>query len=151
MQDVIEERYLEAARFLERAVGIIAGTGIRIVSMRERYARIMLPFDRNVNHIGTMYGGSLFILAEFSGGVIYYVSFDHARFYPIVKEMSIRYLAPAVTDCFLEVGLTGDEAKRIQSSAQIEGKRDWTMDLDIRDSKGVTCCRVRGTWQLRRF
>lgn len=147
----IEERFREGARFLEQAVGIIAKTGIRIVSLRERYARIMLPFEPNVNHIGTMYGGSLFILAEFSGGVIYYVSFDHSRFYPIVKEVNIRYRAPALTDCFLEVSLPEEEVGRIQSLADMNGKQDWVMDLDIKDTQGKTCCQVKGTWQLRRF
>ncbi len=148
---MIDERFADAARFLEQAVGIIATTGVKIVSLRERYAKIMLPFAPNVNHIGTIYGGSLFILAEFSGGVVYYVSFDTSRFYPIVKEVSIRYRAPATTDVFLEVGLSPDEVERIQQSAEKNGKQDWTMDLEIRDVEGKVCCQARGTWQLRRF
>lgn len=148
---MIEDRFADAARFLEQAVGIISKTGVRIVSLRERYAKMVLPFEPNVNHIGTMYGGSLFILAEFAGGVIYYVSFDTSRFYPIVKEMSIKYRAPATTDVFLEVEMSADEVDRIQSLAETGGKQDWSMDLEIRDPEGKLCCQVRGTWQLRRF
>lgn len=148
---MIEERYREGAAFLEQAVSIIRQTGVRIVSLRERYAKIMLPFEQNINHIGTVYGGSLFILAEFSGGVIYFVSFDHTKFYPIVKEVFIKYRRPATGDVFLEVGLSEQQVDEIQKSAAAQGKQDWTMDLEIKDSEGQVCCAVRGTWQLRRF
>lgn len=148
---MIEERYREGAAFLEQAVGIIRQTGVKIVSLKERYAKIMLPFEPNINHIGTIYGGSLFILAEFSGGVIYYVSFDHTKFYPIVKDVFIKYRRPAAGDVSLEVELSPQQVDEIQKSAEANGKQDWTMDLEVKDADGNVCCTVRGTWQLRRF
>ncbi len=148
---MIEERYREGSVFLEQAVSIIRQTGVRVVSLRERYAKIMLPFEPNINHIGTIYGGSLFILAEFSGGVIYFVSFDHTKFYPIVKEVFIKYRRPATGDVFLEVGLSEQQVDEIQKSAEAQGKQDWAMDLEIKDAQGQVCCTVHGTWQLRRF
>lgn len=148
---MIEEQYREGAVFLEQAVNIIRQTGVKIVSLKERYARIMLPFKPNINHIGTIYGGSLFILAEFSGGVIYYVSFDHTKFYPIVKEVFIQYRRPATGDVYLDVELSSDQVDEIQKSAEINGKQDWTMDLEVKDESGRVCSIARGTWQLRRF
>ena len=148
---MIEEKYKDAASFLEQAVSIIHLTGVKVVSLKDRYAKIMLPLGPNINHIGTMYAGSLFILAEFSGGVIYYVSFDHTKFYPIVKEVSIRYRRPATGDVFLEVGLTPEQVEEIQRSAEEKGKQDWTMDLELKDADGQVCCLVHGTWQIRKF
>jgi len=151
MDALIEDKYKEAAVFLEQAVSIISATGVRIVALRDRYAKIMLPFEPNINHIGTMYGGSLFILAEFSGGVIYYVSFDHSKFYPIVKEVSIQYRRPAIEDVFLEVELTALQVDEIQRSAETKEKADWSMDLEIKDSNGQICSTIHGIWQLRKF
>ena len=148
---MIEEKYKDAASFLEQAVSMIHLTGVKVVSLRDRYAKIMLPLGPNINHIGTMYAGSLFILAEFSGGVIYYVSFDHTKFYPIVKDVSIRYRRPATGDVFLEVGLTPEQVEEIQRSAEEKGKQDWTMDLELKDADGQVCCLVHGTWQIRKF
>lgn len=148
---MIDAKYREGATFLEQAVSIIRQTGVKIVSLKDRYARIALPFEPNINHIGTIYGGSLFILAEFSGGVIYYVSFDHTKFYPIVKEVSIKYRRPATGDVFLDVELTPQQVEDIQRSAEYKGKQDWTMDLEIKDFQDQVCCTVQGTWQLRRF
>jgi thioesterase domain-containing protein len=148
---MIEEKYREAATFLEQAVNIIRLTGVKVVSLRDRYAKIMLPFEPNINHIGTIYAGSLFIVAEFSGGVIYYVSFDHTKFYPIVKEVSIRYRRPALTDVTLEVELTEEQVQAIEQAAQEKGKQDWAMDLELKDAQGQVCCLVHGTWQIRKF
>mgnify|MGYP001435586597 FL=1 len=148
---MIDEKYRDAVPLLEKAVPLIEKTGVRIVELRERFARIVMPFEPNINHIGIMYGGSLFILAEFSGGVIYYVSFDTTKFYPIVKEVSIRYRRPATTDVTLEVSLEPAEVETIQQAAQKEGKKDWTMDLELKDAHGEVCSIVHGTWQLRRF
>ncbi len=148
---MIDEHYKDAAAFLEQAVDIIHRTGVKIVELRDRYARIMLPFEPNINHIGTVYGGSLFILAEFSGGVIYYASFDHSRFYPIVKEVFIRFRRPATSDVYLEVELTREQVDEIQNAAEASGKQDWKMNLDLKDTSGQVCCVVQGTWQLRKF
>jgi thioesterase domain-containing protein len=148
---MIEEKYKEAATFLEQAVNIIRLTGVKVVSLRDRYAKIMLPFEPNINHIGTIYAGSLFIVAEFSGGVIYYASFDHTKFYPIVKEVSIRYRRPALTDVTLEVQLTEEQVQAIEQAAEEKGKQDWTMDLELKDAHGQICCLVHGTWQIRKF
>jgi len=148
---MIDEKYRDAVPLLEKAVPLIEKTGVKIVELRDRFARIVMPFEPNINHIGIMYGGSLFILAEFSGGVIYYVSFDTTKFYPIVKEVSIRYRRPATTDVTLEVSLEPAEVETIQQAAQKEGKKDWTMDLELKDAHGEVCSIVHGTWQLRRF
>jgi acyl-coenzyme A thioesterase PaaI-like protein len=52
----------------------------------------------NENHVGSMYAGALFTLAELPGGVLALTSFDSQRFYPIVKEASLRFLRPAGSD-----------------------------------------------------
>ncbi len=148
---MIDEKYRDAVSMLESAVPLIEKTGVKIVELRDRHAKIFMPFEPNINHIGVMYGGSLFILAEFSGGVIYYVSFDSKKFFPIVKEVHIRYRKPVVTDVALEVSLDEGEAEEIQRAAERDGKKDWTMDLELKDAHGEVCSVVRGTWQLRKY
>jgi len=61
---MIDEKYRDAIHLLADSVPIIGKTGARIESLRDRYARIVMPLEPNVNHIGIMYGGSLFILAS---------------------------------------------------------------------------------------
>lgn len=148
---MIDDKYKDAVTFLEKAVPIIGKTGVKIVGLKDRYAKIVMPLEPNINHISTMYAGSLFILAEFSGGVIYYVTFDHTKFYPIIKEASIRYRRMASSDMTLEVSLSAEEAAEIEQAAEREGKKDWIMDLELKDIHGEVCSLVHGTWQLRKF
>lgn len=148
---MIDEKYKDAPALIAQAVHIIHETGLEIVGLKDRYAKLVMPLKPNLNHIGIMYAGSLFILAECSGGVIYYVSFDIHRFYPIVKEVSISYKRPATTDVTLEIELSEEEAKVIQKEADEAGKKDWVMDLELKDTQGRVCSIVHGIWQLRKY
>lgn len=64
-----------------------------------------MPGAGNENHIGSMYAGALFTLAEIPGGALFLTSFDSARFYPIVKEMTLRFRRPAKGDIRVEARL----------------------------------------------
>lgn len=148
---MIEEKYREAA---ELAVGLVEGirrTGIRALALRDRYAKMLMPLEGNVNHVGVMYAGSLFTLGEIAGGAIHLTSFDGSRLYPIVKEVNIRFRRPAATDVTMEVELSEEEASRIQIEALEKGKADFVLDLELKDADGEVVSTVGGTWQIRRF
>ncbi len=146
---MIDEKYRHAA---ERAVGAVEGikrTGIRAVAFRDRYAKMLMPLEGNVNHVGMMYAGSLFTLGEIAGGAIHMVSFDMTRLFPIVKEINIRFRRPAMTDVTMEVELSAEEASRIQAEALETGKADYAFDLDLEDAGGEAVAIVHGIWQVR--
>ena len=146
---MIDERYRDAA---ERAVGAVEGikrTGIRAIALRERYVKMLMPLEGNVNHVGMMYAGSLFTLGEVAGGAIHLTSFDRKRLYPIVKEVNIRFRRPAMTDVTMEVELSEEEASRIQAEALEKGKADFVLNLELKDADGEVVSIVDGTWQVR--
>ncbi len=148
---MIDEKLAFAVPMLEQSVDILKKMGMKIVDLEKNKARIMMPLEPNRNHIGSAYGGSLFSLAEFSGGVIYAACFDHMKYFPIVKECSIRYRRPATTDMFLDVALSPEEAQRISAEADEKGKADFSLDLKLTDESGQVCAEARGTWQLRKI
>jgi thioesterase domain-containing protein len=147
---VIEKKYQEHAKMLETIIKIIDAMGIRIVEMRDRHVKVLLPIEPNVNHIGTMYAGSLFTAGEFMGGAMYMASFDYDRFYPIVKAINIQFRRPAITNVTVEANLSPEEIGAIHREADAKGKADWKMDLEIKDEAGEVCCLLQGTWQLRK-
>jgi hypothetical protein len=59
----------------------------------------------NGNHVNTMYAGALFTLGEFAGGILHLVTFDYMKFFPIVKEVNIRFHRPALTNVVMEVDI----------------------------------------------
>jgi len=148
---MIDDKYKAIAEFSASGVEGIRRTGIRILEMRERYAKVLMPLEGNVNHVGMMYAGSLFTIGEISGGLIHGASFDCSRFFPIVTEVTIRFRRPAFTDVTLEVSLTRGEAEKIQKEAEEKGKANFTMDLEIKDASKETVALVHGIWQIRKI
>ena len=146
---MIEEKYAAVAPPLVEAVEGIRRTGIRVVALRDRYAKMLMPLEGNVNHVGIMYAGSLFTLGEISGGAIYAVSFDMTKLFPIVKEIHIRFRRAATTDVTMEVELSAEQAARIQAEALEKGKADYALNLELEDAGGEVVATVTGTWQVR--
>ncbi len=64
---MIEEKYKPLAAYMESAIGIVKKMGLKVLSMKSGYVKLQMPFKENVNHVGTMYAGSLFTLGEFMG------------------------------------------------------------------------------------
>ena len=147
---IIDEKFKEYIPLLEGTIQIIKEMGIHIEEMRDRYVKVVLPLAPNINHIGTMYAGSLFTVGEYIGGPIFFASFDHTKYYPIVKALSIQYRRPATTDVTVEASLSKEEVEAVQKEADAKGKADWKMDLELKDKSGQVCCLMQGVWQMRR-
>jgi len=146
----ISEEYRDIVGYLEKAIGIIEKMGMRILDFQARSVKIMLPKKPNVNHIGTVYAGSLFSLADYTGGVLFYASFDHRKYYPLLKEITMTFKSPATTDMTVEASMTPGEAERLIKMAEDTGKADWVMNLELKDEQGKTCCAVNGNFQMRK-
>ncbi|HOK06230.1 MAG TPA: YiiD C-terminal domain-containing protein [Syntrophales bacterium] len=136
--------------YLEQAIAIIAAMGMTIEGLERGAVTVRLPKAKNVNHIGTVYAGSLFSLADFTGGVLFYSAFDPGRFFPILREATIRFLRPATTDMFCSAAVTPEEAAALAEKAAAEGKADWDLELELKDEAGNVCCTVTGRFQIRR-
>ena len=148
---MIHDKFKPMIPQLETTIKILEHMGIRIQTMQDRHVKILLPIEPNRSHINTVYAGSLFSLAEFSGGAIFIASFDHTIFYPIAKGMAIQYKKMALTDVTLEVGLTPEQVADITSAAHAHGKADFSMDLEIKNAEGAVVCTAQGTWQIRKW
>lgn len=132
-------------------IDAIRRTGIRVLEVRPRYTKILMPLKGNVNHAGMMYAGSLFTIGEIPGGILHIASFDVNRFFPIVKEVNIRFRRPATTDVTLEMELDREQADHIQDEAEKKGKADFSLKMEIRDTAGEVIAIVNGTWQIRKI
>lgn len=123
--------------------------GVRLDAIRPGYCRMTAPLEDNGNHIGTMYAGALFTLAELPGGAIFLSTFDAARYYPIVKGMDIRFLKPATTDISVEVSIDQAEVDRIHTAAADAGKADFGWTCELTDTTGLVVARSINDYQLR--
>jgi len=135
---------------LESKVAFIERTGVKALILEKGRIKLSAPLAGNENHIGTMYAGALFTLAEVPGGALFLTSFDVTRFYPVVKEMKIRFRRPAATDVTIEMLMAEEEVGRIQEEAEESGKSEFVLTGEVKDEKGEVVAISEGVYQIRK-
>ena len=140
--ETIRKMTTKSIPFAERA-------GIDLVEFERGHVKMKIPLEPNKNHIGTMYAGALFTLAEIPGGAIFMSAFDMSKFFPIVAEMTIKYLKPATTDIYVEVNMSEEEIERITNEATEKGKSVFILEKELKDENGVVVAITTGTYQAR--
>jgi thioesterase domain-containing protein len=141
---------LELVRQLtEEQIAFVQRSGLKAERLESGHVRLRMPLAGNQNHIGSMYAGALFTLAEMPGGALFLTSFDAQRFYPIVKDMSLRFCRPATSDIRVEARISGEEIQRLQKQATEHGKAEYLLELQLTDESGEVVAESRGLYQLR--
>jgi hypothetical protein len=79
----------------------------------------------NENHIGSIYAGAIFTLAEMPGGALFMSTFDASRYYPVVKDLNLRFRRPSFGDVSIEISLSKEEIRRINGEVAEKGNYDW--------------------------
>lgn len=125
--------------FVERA-------GLELLHVERGRAVLRLPFDPNINHVGMVYAGALFTVAEVPGGVLFAAAFDLARFYPIVGEVNIRFSKPARSAVTVDARMTDAEMERVASALEETGKAKWILEQEIVDTAGVVVAMASATY-----
>lgn len=133
----------------EEQIAFVQRSGLKADVLEVGHVRLRMPLAGNQNHIGSMYAGALFTLAEIPGGALFLTSFDTQRFYPIVKEMNLRFRRPATGDIRVEASLSKAQIEQLQKQATEEGKAEYVLELQLTDDSGEVVAQSRGLYQLR--
>ena len=149
-KNTMEKKYEDLAAYFESVIDIVKYMGLKVISMKERHVKLLMPLKRNINHVGSMYAGSLFTLGEIMGGAIFFASFDIGQYYPLVKEVQIRYRKPALTDITVETTLSEDQVEKILKEIKVKGKADFNLDLELIDANREVVSLMQGIWQGRK-
>jgi len=140
-----------AKQMSEEGVKFIANTGLRVVEMRGGYVKCVMPFDGNKNHIGTMYAGALFTLADVGAGTLFLASFDATRFFAIVKQLDLRFLKPAKGDIAVACALSDAEMSALSTEVTLRGKADFVLESKLTGHDGTVVAESRGVFQMRKL
>ena len=144
-----DEGFVRVKRALENAIAFVERSGLEVLELERGRVKMRMPFEPNVNHVDMMYAGALFTLAEVPGGAIFLTAFDASRFYPIVKDMKIRFVKPARSDVTVEVALDDEEAARIAARAEQDGKADYVLRCELKDADGQVVAETENVYQMR--
>jgi thioesterase domain-containing protein len=139
-----------AKQALETGIPFVKNSGLQVVELRRGYVKCRMPFANNGNHIGIMYAGALFTVAEIPGGALFLSSFDATRYFPIVRAMNMEFLKPVKTDVTVEIALDEGRIAAIQAEADARGKAEFVLEGELKDSAGVVVAKSRGVYQIRK-
>ncbi|MTI14451.1 YiiD C-terminal domain-containing protein [Sansalvadorimonas verongulae] len=135
--------------FAQEKIEFVHRTGLQVLEAKPGYVKCLMPARGNENHMGTMYAGAMFTLAEIPGGVMSLACFELGTYVPILKNMSIRYLKPARGDITFETTLPDEEIARVASDAQENGKADFILTGELKDADGLVVAITEGLYQVR--
>lgn len=135
---------------VEEKLAFVKRCGLRLISAENGQVTCEMPAKGNENHLGAMYAGAMFTLAEIPGGALWLANFDIAQCYPILKRFEIDYLKPALGDIVFSVGLTPDQITKYQHDCQRDGKVEFKLCGELKDKQGQVVAISTGTYQLRR-
>ena len=133
------------------SIPIMKAMGVRVVELRRGHVTAEIPLEPNINHIQTMYAGSLFTVAEMLGGAIGFATFDTSKYFPIVKDLQIRFRRTAGSAVRATTELTDSEIERISADAEATGKGEFVLEATLTDEAGETVATTVGTYQLMKF
>ena len=140
----------EMARvFTEEKIDFVKRCGLKAEQLEPGFVRLRMPLSGNQNHIGTLYAGALFTLAEIPGGALFLTSFDVQRYYPLIKEMNLRFRRPATGDIQVEARLSAEQIAQLEEQANQQGKAEYLLELQLTDGSGEVVAESRGYYQLR--
>jgi acyl-coenzyme A thioesterase PaaI-like protein len=149
-----EQRSFDPVKMTEitrSQVSMAAHCRITVEEAEPGRVKLSMPREGNTNHIGTIYAGALYTLAEIPGGTLFSTTFDPQRYYPIVKEQNIRFRRPATTDITVEMTMTAEEAAAIAAEADELGKADYERTVELIDAEGTVVAISRNSYQMRTF
>lgn len=124
-------------------------TGLRVLDVDRGYCKLTIPLEPNINHIGTMYAGAMFTLAEIPGGVLCLSAFDTTRYYPLLKDLGLQFVALATTDLTVEARWTEDDIARMTAEVEERGKAEYTLQTELKDAAGQVVATSLGHYQVR--
>lgn len=122
--------------------------GFTIEAIHQGYMRARMPLKGNHNHMGSVYAGAQFLLAEVPFGALSMIEFE-GRYIPILRGLSIRFLQQARTDLILELQLEESMVEEIIRTVDEKGKANLPLSLELKDTSGAVVATAEADYQVR--
>lgn len=105
--------------------------------IEQGHVKFTLPVKGlHLNHVNTVYAGSMFAFAELCGGAIFQATYGFDTWVPIVKKAGIRYVKPATDDLTCELKISEEEAKERIAPIEERGRGDFILSIPLLDKAG---------------
>lgn len=106
---------------------------------------------QNRNHFGGMHAAVLWAVAEVLGGVAYFAhKAELGECWGAVREVSISFLKPALTDVRARASLDPGQAAQLKAQMDARGKIEFVLDIELLDAGNTVVAKARGKYYFRR-
>lgn len=118
-------------------VEFVERTGLELLESARGTARYRMPLAGNENHVGVMYMGAFTVLAEATAAIPGISILDTARFYPIIKDISVSFHKMAASDVFAEFSLDEPTLEGLIADLDRKGSAGYLAEFPMHDADGV--------------
>jgi uncharacterized protein (TIGR00369 family) len=126
--------------------------GLEVEEVGPGNVRLRLPFAPQVeNHLGIVYAGAIFALAEIAGGVAMLSAFDAGAYTVLIRRFEIDYVRPSRRDLFCDLRLPDERIAEARAAVAERGNADLSLPIEVTDLKGRVIARVQASYYLRRL
>lgn len=144
-----ETREQRRTRWLQETIPLYGIIDLEVDTLDDK-ARCSVPLSTaNTNHVGIMHAGVLFSLAEATAGVAISVHRDLARHAVIAKEVTIKYLRPAITRISAMSVVSPQQADQIRSGMASDSKFSFDVPVELFDAADAAVASGTCTFVLR--
>ncbi|MGF1616134.1 MAG: YiiD C-terminal domain-containing protein [Gammaproteobacteria bacterium] len=135
---------------LDEQVPLVRAMGVKIKQYGPEGLLLTAPLERNVNHRGTAFAGSLATLATLAGWALTMLRVEAMGMHPevVVAHSTIDYLAPVRTDIEALCAMPDKAAaEKLQRALQRKGIGRWTLAARI-PATGAMSVEFTGTYAI---
>lgn len=120
--------------------------------IEERHIRMSAPVEGlHINHVGTVYAGSMFTLLELAAGAIFMCTYGLDEYVPIVAGFEIKYLKPTKKDIVVDIEWTEEEAEAFIKPIKERGRGRLPVEMTLKDVDGVEVAKAVSTLYILPF
>lgn len=127
------------------SIGFMARTGIRAEAVSPGYGKAIMPLAGNENHVGSMYIGALSVLAEAGAAICGSTIIDYDRYFPIVRNIKLKFLKPANSNVSAEYRLDDTKIAALRYQLEQDGRAEYTAEMPLLDQRGLTVATASAT------
>jgi uncharacterized protein (TIGR00369 family) len=136
---------------MTQAVPFVGHLGLKIMSVREGEAVVLLPERAELtNHVGSQHAGALFTVAETASGAAFVGAFAErlGEVTPLARNAEIAYekIAKGPIEATARLGIPKDEAL---VTLDAEGKVVFPCEIELTDSSGNRVATATVHWHIR--
>lgn len=133
---------------IEKAIPFVERAGLKVILLKPGNATCEMPLTPNVNHVGGMYAGAQFTLADICGGALLLASFDKDNYYPTLKNLSLNFMKPATSDLRLTLQLSSEKIVTMEQELAQVGRAYCRLEGDLLDLDNKVVAQMEGDFVL---